>query len=168
MSPNIQPRLGSATDEAFPWDTAPRYLLRDRDTSYGPAFRNRVQAMGIEEIVTAPRSPIDRPMSKFQPRSSVAHFQRQTPSTFFEQEQAPNLMSSLRSVEFKNGGVEEIAAALIGMVLAKRSFIPDPEGRALAMIQRIADPDIRVLFLAHLALRKSTHRDPALGDPNDC
>jgi len=25
--------------EAFPWETAPRYLLRDRDTSYGPAFR---------------------------------------------------------------------------------------------------------------------------------
>jgi putative transposase len=30
--------------EAFPWETAPRYLLRDRDTSYGPAFRARVKA----------------------------------------------------------------------------------------------------------------------------
>ena len=38
----------------------PRYLLRDRDTAYGPAFRNRVQ-MGIEEIVTAPRSPWQNP-----------------------------------------------------------------------------------------------------------
>src|SRR6202521_2629368 len=52
-----QARLSRQLTEAFPWDTAPRYLLRDRDTSYGPAFRNRVQAMGIEEIVTAPRSP---------------------------------------------------------------------------------------------------------------
>ena len=43
--------------EAFPWDTAPRYLLRDRDASYGPAFRDRVQVMGIKEVVTAPRSP---------------------------------------------------------------------------------------------------------------
>src|SRR5215211_7470151 len=43
--------------EAFPWDTAPRYLLRDRDKSYGPAFRHRVRAMGITEVVTAPRSP---------------------------------------------------------------------------------------------------------------
>ena len=43
--------------EAFPWDTAPRYLLRDRDASYGPAFRDRVRVMGIKEVVTAPRSP---------------------------------------------------------------------------------------------------------------
>jgi len=42
--------------EAFPWETAPRYLLRDRDTSYGPAFRARVKAMSIEELQTASRS----------------------------------------------------------------------------------------------------------------
>jgi hypothetical protein len=47
--------------EAFPWDTAPRYLLRDRDTSYGPAFRDRVRVLGIEEVVTAPRSPWQNP-----------------------------------------------------------------------------------------------------------
>jgi len=49
--------LSHQMTEAFPRDTAPRYLLRDRDNSYGPAFRDRVQAMGIEEVVTAPRSP---------------------------------------------------------------------------------------------------------------
>ena len=49
--------LSHQMTEAFPWDTAPRYLLRDRDNSYGPAFRDRVQAMGIEEVATAPRSP---------------------------------------------------------------------------------------------------------------
>ena len=47
--------------EAFPWDTAPRYLLRDRDKSYGPAFRHRVRAMGITEVITAPRSPWQNP-----------------------------------------------------------------------------------------------------------
>ena len=47
--------------EAFPWDSASRYLLRDRDKSYGPAFRHRVRAMGIEEVVTAPRSPWQNP-----------------------------------------------------------------------------------------------------------
>ena len=47
--------------EAFPWDTAPRYLLRDRDTSYGICFQNRVRAMGIEEVLTAPRSPWQNP-----------------------------------------------------------------------------------------------------------
>jgi transposase InsO family protein len=38
-------------------DTAPRYLLRDRDASYGENFRRQVAAMGITEVVTAPRSP---------------------------------------------------------------------------------------------------------------
>src|SRR5258707_1195232 len=43
--------------EAFPWDTAPLYLLRDRDASYGSYFCNRVDAMGIKQVVTASRSP---------------------------------------------------------------------------------------------------------------
>jgi hypothetical protein len=47
--------LARQMTEAFPWDTAPRYLLRDRDASYGLAFRGRLPAMGIAEIVTAPR-----------------------------------------------------------------------------------------------------------------
>jgi hypothetical protein len=38
-------------------DSAPRYLLRDRDASYGSTFRNRVEATGITEVVCAPRSP---------------------------------------------------------------------------------------------------------------
>jgi hypothetical protein len=49
--------LSRQVTEAFPWDTAPRYLLRDRDGSYGAYFCNRVEAMGITEVVTAPRSP---------------------------------------------------------------------------------------------------------------
>jgi putative transposase len=47
--------------EAFPWQTAPRYLLRDRDAVYGVAFSSRVQAMGIHEVKTAPRSPWQNP-----------------------------------------------------------------------------------------------------------
>jgi hypothetical protein len=43
--------------EAFPWVTAPRYLLRDRDASYGQDFRDRIHVMGIKEVVTARRSP---------------------------------------------------------------------------------------------------------------
>jgi hypothetical protein len=53
--------LARQITEAFPWDTAPSYLLRDRDTSYGVGFRDRVRAMGIEEVVTAPRSPCQNP-----------------------------------------------------------------------------------------------------------
>jgi putative transposase len=51
------PWLSRQVTEAFPWETAPRYLLRDRDTSYGSEFCKRVEAMGITEILTAPHSP---------------------------------------------------------------------------------------------------------------
>ena len=47
--------------EAFPWDTAPRYLLRDRDAIYSTAFQQRVSHMGIEEVKIAPRSPWQNP-----------------------------------------------------------------------------------------------------------
>ena len=47
--------------DAFPWDTAPRYLLRDRDSIYGVVFQSRVENMGIEEVKTAPRSPWQNP-----------------------------------------------------------------------------------------------------------
>ena len=47
--------------EAFPFDSAPRYLIRDRDSSYGTRFRNRVRSLGIEEVLTAPRSPWQNP-----------------------------------------------------------------------------------------------------------
>ena len=43
--------------EAFPYDSAPLYLLRDRDKIYGHAFQRCVQALGIESVVTAARSP---------------------------------------------------------------------------------------------------------------
>ncbi len=49
--------LSRQVTEAFPWDTAPCYLLRDRDASYGSYFCSRVEAMNITEVVTAPRSP---------------------------------------------------------------------------------------------------------------
>ena len=47
--------------EAFPYDTAPRYVLRDRDRIYGIEFRRRVDGMGIEQVCTAPRSPWQNP-----------------------------------------------------------------------------------------------------------
>ena len=47
--------------EAFPWDTAPRYLLRDRDRIYGGAFKARVRGLGIKEVIIARRSPWQSP-----------------------------------------------------------------------------------------------------------
>ena len=43
--------------EAFLWDTAPRYLLRDRDGIYGRYFHRRVSGMGSDQVPIAARSP---------------------------------------------------------------------------------------------------------------
>jgi putative transposase len=50
--------------EAFPFDSAPRYLLRDRDAIYGGKVRRRIKSLGIEEVVTAPRSPWQNPYAE--------------------------------------------------------------------------------------------------------
>ncbi len=52
---------GQQIVEAFPWRKAPRYLLRDRDSTYGARFRSRVAALGMKEVLTAPRSPWQNP-----------------------------------------------------------------------------------------------------------
>ena len=46
--------------EAFPWDSAPRYLLRDRDRIFGCEFTKQVKELGIEEVLGAPRAPRQR------------------------------------------------------------------------------------------------------------
>ena len=43
--------------DAFPWESAPRFMLRDRDGVYGPYFSRRVAGLGVDEVRTAPRSP---------------------------------------------------------------------------------------------------------------
>ena len=43
--------------EAFPWDDAPQYLIRDRDQIYGSVVTRRLLAMGIRDKPTAPTSP---------------------------------------------------------------------------------------------------------------
>lgn len=43
--------------EAFPFDTAPRYLIRDRDCVFGQQVTRRIRSMGVEEVVTASASP---------------------------------------------------------------------------------------------------------------
>jgi len=47
--------------EAFPWDTAPKYLLRDRDGKFGDKFNRRVESMGIEQVLISARSPWQNP-----------------------------------------------------------------------------------------------------------
>jgi len=52
---------GQQLVNAFPYDSAPKYVIRDRDRIYGVDFARRVRAMGIEQVLTAPRSPWQNP-----------------------------------------------------------------------------------------------------------
>ena len=47
--------------QAFPYDKAPRFLIRDRDGIYGHYFKERMKGMGIEEVLIAPQSPWQNP-----------------------------------------------------------------------------------------------------------
>jgi putative transposase len=47
--------------EAWPWDTAPRFVIRDRDGIYGSDPQRTAQQMNIDEVLTAPRSPWQNP-----------------------------------------------------------------------------------------------------------
>jgi len=46
--------------EAFPFDQVPKFLLRDRDKIFGAEFSKRVADLGMEEVLSAPRSPWQR------------------------------------------------------------------------------------------------------------
>ena len=51
---------GQQLREAFPFEEVPRYLLRDRDGIFGADFTKEVRNLGIEEVLSAPRSPWQR------------------------------------------------------------------------------------------------------------
>src|SRR5262245_30218896 len=53
--------LARQITEAFPWATAPAYLVRDNDRAYGHVFTSRVRAMGIRDRPISPRSPWQNP-----------------------------------------------------------------------------------------------------------
>jgi len=66
--------------QAFPWNSAPRYLLRDRDRIYGEPFPATVHSMGIQEVLTAPHSPWQNPYCErligFDPKGMSGPFHR--------------------------------------------------------------------------------------------
>ena len=47
--------------EAFPFDSAPRYLQRDRDAIYAKKVQRRIKSLGIDHVISAPRSPWQNP-----------------------------------------------------------------------------------------------------------
>ncbi len=50
--------LGQQVVNAFPWDTAPKFLVRDRDCAYGIKFSRRTKGLGIREVKTAVEAPL--------------------------------------------------------------------------------------------------------------
>ena len=50
--------------EAFPWDSAPRFLLHDRDPVFQAECKGTMKAMGIESVQTAPQSPWQNPIAE--------------------------------------------------------------------------------------------------------
>ena len=50
--------------EAFPFDSAAQYLLRDGDGIYGAAVKRRIKSLGAEDLVTAPASPWQSPYAE--------------------------------------------------------------------------------------------------------
>jgi hypothetical protein len=80
--------LAHQITEAFPWDRAPKYLIRDNDRAFGIAFKARVRAMGIRDRPTAFRSPWqncfpERLIGSIR-RECTDHLIVSTPSTFGE------------------------------------------------------------------------------------
>jgi hypothetical protein len=55
--------LARQITEAFPWDTAPRFLIRDNDGAYGEVFMHRLRSMAIRDRPITPRSPWRTEMS---------------------------------------------------------------------------------------------------------
>jgi transposase InsO family protein len=51
---------GQQLREAFPFEQVPKYLLRDRDGIFGADFSKQVEDLGIEEVLSTPRSPWQR------------------------------------------------------------------------------------------------------------
>ncbi len=52
---------GQQSVEAFPWDSAPKYLIRDRDKKYGQEFVRRVESMEIKQVLISAQSPWQSP-----------------------------------------------------------------------------------------------------------
>jgi len=77
--------------EAFPDDSAPRYLLRDRDRIYGGEFRRRVKGMRIAEVLTAPRSPWQNPFRQARDRHPPPRTSR--PRNHYERRTSPSSLA---------------------------------------------------------------------------
>jgi hypothetical protein len=67
--------------EAFPWNEAPRYLIRDRDRVYGTMVTRRVRAMGIRDKPIACGSPRNFPGRRQRPPKRSQQTNRQIAET---------------------------------------------------------------------------------------
>jgi transposase InsO family protein len=109
--------------DAFPWNEAPAYLIRDRDASYGRAVTGRLSSMGIRDHPTAPRSP-------------------------WQNERAERLIGSIRRecldhiVVFGNAHLRRILAAYTGYYNELRTHLSlskdSPSHRSIQRVGQVA------------------------------
>ena len=92
--------------EAFPWDTAPRYLLRDRDSIFGHDFVEQVKAMGIKEVLSAPQLPRQRAYVE----RVIGTFRRECPDHVI----AFNEASPYRQVRLLSRTITSLNSPLVG------------------------------------------------------
>ena len=115
--------------EAFPEETAPRYLLRDRDAIYGEAFTRCVDNMGIRPVITAPRAPWQNPFVE----RVIGSIRRECLDHFIILSEA-HLRRLLRAyVAYYN--IVRPHQALDGNSPLRRSVQPPSRGRIVAIAQ---------------------------------
>ena len=86
--------------EAFPDDTAPRYLLHDRDKIYGEEFRRRVKGMDIQEVPIAPQSPWQKDYASY--CTSLVRLEGFSKSRGLSESFTPCMTNNLLSVLYSN------------------------------------------------------------------
>jgi hypothetical protein len=113
--------------EAFPWDEAPRYMIRDRDCIYGVVVTRRLRAMGIRDKPIAPASPwqngiAERLIGSPGNPSEISGFPAGTPGDFVNPLDALVLGWNQYRIEVNNNVIK---VALNGTNTAQYT-IPDP------------------------------------------
>jgi len=118
--------------DAFPDDSAPPYLLRDRDSIYGLAFRQRVKGMRIREVLTAPHSPWQNPFAERLigsiRRECLDHVLVLSDPSGADLQTRRFLVVKDPAIKQRGASPASAAPALVSSPVSSRSRVTDPHG----------------------------------------
>ena len=125
-------RFLTVPTEAFPWNDAPRYLIRDRDSLFGAIVSRRLRAMGIR----------DKPIA---------------PSSFWQNAYAERLIGSIRRECIDCGLV--LREARIGRLTTMRQSLPQRNGaiRLRAILGGLHHHYVGIYFSIHTGPKRRHH-----------